>query len=151
MGFADSQDVGVNQLGCYGKKSIASIVAKDPNFSTLLFALKEAGLVNALKGRGPFTVFAPTNEAFSRLPEGALEALLADKEALKNVLLFHVVGAKLSSQSVARLNSIDMLNGDQAVIDVSDEGVFIENAKITAFDVKARNGIVHVIDQVILP
>ncbi|NRA46871.1 MAG: fasciclin domain-containing protein [Oligoflexales bacterium] len=77
--------------------------------------------------------------------------MLADKEALKNVLLFQVVGAKLSSQRVAGLNSITMLNGDEAMIDISDEGVFIENAQITAFDVKARNGIVHVIDQVILP
>ena len=134
-----------------GKKSIASIVAKNPNFSTLLFALQEADLVGALKGRGPFTVFAPTNEAFEKLPEGALDSLLNDKEALKNVLLFHVVGEKLSSSKVANLDYVTMLNGTVAEIDLSDEGVFIQNSQITAFDVKARNGIVHVIDEVILP
>lgn len=151
MSFASQQGEDHGLKGCKGRKSIAGIVAKDPNFSTLLVALKEAGLVGALNGRGPFTVFAPTNDAFDKLPEGALEALLADKEALKNVLLFHVVGDKLSSQEVAGMNTLTMLNGEETFIDINADGVFIENAQITAFDIKARNGIVHVIDEVILP
>ena len=121
------------------------------NFTTLATALTEAGLVDALKGEGPFTVFAPTDEAFKNLPDGALEGLLKDKEALKNVLLYHVVSGKVSSKEVVDLNQATTLNGSDLKIKTDDGKVMINDAKVTGADVMASNGIIHVIDKVLLP
>ena len=121
------------------------------NFTTLATALTEAGLVDALKGEGPFTVFAPTDEAFKNLPEGALEGLLKDKEALKNVLLYHVVSGKVSSKEVVDLNQATTLNGSDLKIKTDDGKVMINDANVTGADVMASNGIIHVIDKVLLP
>jgi uncharacterized surface protein with fasciclin (FAS1) repeats len=121
------------------------------NFTTLATALTEAGLVDALKGEGPFTVFAPTDEAFKNLPDGALEGLLKDKEALKNVLLYHVVSGKVSSKEVVDLNQATTLNGSDLKIKTEDGKVMINDANVTGADVMASNGIIHVIDKVLLP
>lgn len=125
-----------------------AIAAK--NFSTLLTAVKEAGLVDALKGEGPYTLFAPTDEAFSKIPEEKLNALLKDKKALTAVLTYHVVPASVPSGQVIQLSSAKTLQGQSVAIDTSN-GVKINNANVIKTDIMASNGIIHVIDEVIMP
>ena len=133
------------------KNDIVQTAIKAGNFTTLATALTEAGLVDALKGDGPFTVFAPTDEAFKNLPDGALEGLLKDKEALKNVLLYHVVSGKVSSKEVVDLNKATTLNGSDLNIKTNNGKVMINDADVIGADVIASNGIIHVIDKVLLP
>ena len=133
------------------KNDIVQTAIKAGNFTTLTTALTEAGLVDALKGDGPFTVFAPTDEAFKNLPDGALEGLLKDKEALKNVLLYHVVSGKVSSKEVVDLNKATTLNGSDLNIKTNNGKVMINDADVIGADVIASNGIIHVIDKVLLP
>ena len=121
------------------------------NFTTLATALTEAGLVDALEGKGPFTVFAPTDDAFNNLPDGALDNLLKDKEALKNVLLYHVVSGSISSVQIMDLKDVKTLNGSDLKIMTSDGKVMVNNADVIGADVDASNGIIHVIDKVLLP
>ncbi|CAM2006506.1 fasciclin domain-containing protein [Acanthopleuribacter pedis] len=120
-------------------------------FSTLVAAVQAAGLVDALKGDGPFTVFAPNNDAFAALPEGTLDALLADPEALANILTYHVVPGAFSASDVLASSSLTTLQGAEAAISVTDQGAFIDNAQIVATDILTANGIIHEIDAVILP
>ena len=133
------------------KNDIVQTAIKAGNFTTLATALTEVGLVDALKGDGPFTVFAPTDEAFKNLPDGALEGLLKDKEALKNVLLYHVVSGKVSSKEVVDLNKATTLNGSDLNIKTNNGKVMINDADVIGADVMASNGIIHVIDKVLLP
>jgi len=119
-------------------------------FSTLVTAIKAAGLVDTLKGDGPFTVFAPTDEAFSKIPEADLKALLADKEALTKVLTYHVVPGKVTADKVTALSSAKTVQGQALSIDTSD-GVKVDGANVIKTDIMCRNGVIHVIDQVILP
>jgi len=133
------------------KNDIVQTAVSAGNFTTLATALTEAGLVDALKGEGPFTVFAPTDDAFKKLPEGALEGLLKDKEALKNVLLYHVVSGNVSSKDVVKLDKATTLNGSDLKIKVKDGKVMINDSEVTGADVQASNGIIHVIDTVLLP
>ena len=133
------------------KNDIVQTAIKAGNFTTLTTALTEAGLVDALKGDGPFTLFAPTDEAFKNLPDGALEGLLKDKEALKNVLLYHVVSGKVSSKEVVDLNKATTLNGSDLNIKTNNGKVMINDADVIGADVMASNGIIHVIDKVLLP
>ncbi|MEO0811431.1 MAG: fasciclin domain-containing protein [Myxococcota bacterium] len=119
-------------------------------FATLVTALKAAGLVDTLSGEGPFTVFAPTNDAFAKLPEGALESLLKDKDALTKVLTSHVVSGKVMATDVTGMTSATVLSGVELPINTA-EGVMIGEAKVTITDVEASNGVIHVIDSVILP
>ena len=133
------------------KNDIVQTAIKAGNFTTLTTALTEAGLVDALKGDGPFTLFAPTDEAFKNLPDGALEGLLKDKEALKNVLLYHVVSGKVSSKEVVDLNKATTLNGADLNIKTNNGKVMINDADVIGADVMASNGIIHVIDKVLLP
>ena len=133
------------------KNDIVQTAIKAGNFTTLATALTEVGLVDALKGDGPFTVFAPTDEAFKNLPDGALEGLLKDKEALKNVLLYHVVSGKVSSKEVVDLNKATTLNGSDLNIKTNNGKVMINDADVIGADVIASNGIIHVIDKVLLP
>ena len=133
------------------KNDIVQIAINNGNFTTLATALTEAGLVDALKGDGPFTVFAPTDEAFKNLPEGALDNLLKDKEALKNVLLYHVVSGNVSSKDVVKLDKATTLNGSDLKIMTKNGTVMINNADVIGADVEASNGIIHVIDKVLLP
>ena len=119
-------------------------------FNTLVTAVKEAGLVEALKGDGPFTVFAPTDAAFAKLPEGTLESLLQDKEKLKAVLLYHVVSGKVTAADVSKIDSAKTLQGGSVHVSTCD-GVKINNAKVVKADVMTSNGVIHVIDTVLIP
>lgn len=129
---------------------IVDTAASADNFQTLVAAVKAAGLVDALKGDGPFTVFAPTDEAFAKLPAGTVEALLEDKEALTKILTYHVVAGQVMASDVARLDSATTLQGQSIAIDTSS-GVRINDATVVAADIKASNGVIHVIDTVLLP
>jgi uncharacterized surface protein with fasciclin (FAS1) repeats len=119
-------------------------------FTTLATAIEAAGLVSALKGPGPFTVFAPTEDAFGKLTEGALETLLANPDQLAQVLLYHVVDGRYFSADVARESSLTTLQGTPVTVSTSGE-VLIENATVTSFDVITTNGVIHVIDTVLIP
>jgi uncharacterized surface protein with fasciclin (FAS1) repeats len=133
-------------------KDIVETATEAGSFTTLLTAAKAAGLVETLQGDGPFTVFAPTDEAFAALPAGTLEGLLADKEALKKVLLYHVVPAAVTADKVVGLTSADSVEGSPIAIAVKDGTVFLnDSARVVTADVLASNGVIHVIDAVILP
>ena len=121
------------------------------NFTTLTTALTEAGLVDALEGKGPFTVFAPTDDAFKKLPDGVLESLLQDKDALKNVLLYHVVAGDITSKQIVNLSEAMTLDGSDVKIKVDDGKVMVNNAQVIGADVMASNGVIHVIDTVLIP
>lgn len=144
-------DVQATQQGNDPTNDIVTVAVEAGNFSTLATALTEAGLIETLQGDGPFTVFAPTDEAFSNLPEGTLESLLADKEALKKVLLYHVVSGKVESGDVVTLNKATTVEGSDLKIEVKDGNVMINDAMVTAVDVQATNGVIHVIDKVLIP
>lgn len=124
--------------------------AKSAGFTTLATAVEAAGLSKVLSEEGPFTVFAPTDEAFNKLPEGALESLLADKDALKNVLLYHVVSGEVKAADVVKIDKAEMLNGQKTTIHVTD-GVRINTANVVKTDIAAKNGFIHVIDSVLIP
>jgi len=142
---------GIASAGKYaGKSDIVDVAASNDSFSTLVTAIKAAGLVDTLKSDGPFTVFAPTDEAFAKLPEGTLESLLADKEKLTQILTYHVVAGKVSSSQAARLTSAATVQGGNLAID-SSNGVTINGAKVIQADIAASNGVIHVIDTVLIP
>ena len=124
---------------------------KAGSFSTLLAALDATSLTSVLKGNGPFTVFAPTDDAFAALPEGTLEALLADPEALAGILTYHVVPGNVTSDQVVNLSSATTVNGADIAISVNGGTVSVNDATVIAVDVAATNGVIHVIDKVILP
>lgn len=133
------------------KKDIVDTAVAAGSFKTLVTAAKEAGLVEALKGPGPLTVFAPTDEAFAKLPKGALEGLLADKEKLAAVLKYHVVSGKVMAADVVKLKEAKSLQGQAIAIEVKD-GVKLNGAsKVVKTDIECSNGVIHVIDTVILP
>lgn len=122
------------------------------SFKTLLTAATAAGLVDTLKGEGPYTVFAPTDEAFAALPAGTLDGLLKDPEALKKVLLYHVVSGRVTSDQVVELTSADSVETSPIKISVTDGKVYLnDSAMVVTADVQASNGVIHVIDKVILP
>ena len=121
------------------------------DFETLVAAVQAAGLVDALKGEGPFTVFAPTDAAFAALPEGTVESLLEDKEALSNILLYHVVAGKVMAADITDGMTAETLQGSTVTFSVSDDGVKINDANIVTTDIETSNGVIHVIDAVILP
>ena len=124
---------------------------KAGSFSTLLAALDVAGLTATLKGTGPFTVFAPTDEAFAALPAGTLDGLLADPSALAAILTYHVVAGEVSAAQVVGLTSATTVNGADVAISVAGGGVMINDADVVATDVYATNGVIHVINKVLLP
>jgi uncharacterized surface protein with fasciclin (FAS1) repeats len=121
------------------------------NFKTLLAAAEAADLVEALKGAGPITVFAPTDAAFAKLPAGTVEALLANKDALTAILTYHVVPGAVTAGQVVKLTSAATLNGKDLTVSVVDGKVMIDKAMVTVTDIKATNGIIHVIDAVLIP
>ena len=133
--------------------SIVEIAVGNPDFSTLVAALKAAGLVEALSGEGPFTVFAPTNEAFAALPEGTLVMLLLpeNKDKLVAILTYHIVSGDVMAADVVTLAEATRLEGATIAITTSDAGVMVDGANVIATDIKASNGVIHVIDAVILP
>ena len=121
------------------------------SFTTLAKALTAAGLVETLKGQGPFTVFAPTDEAFAKLPPGALDKLLADRAALRRVLLYHVVPGRVPAAEVVKLTSAKTAAGPSARVMVHGGAPMIDNANVVKTDVMASNGVIHVIDAVLMP
>jgi len=121
------------------------------NFTTLATALNAAGLVDTLKGPGPFTVFAPTDEAFANLPAGTLESLLGNPDQLRAVLTYHVVAGQVMAADVMALHSATTVQGEDVAISASDSAVRINQATVTAADIMASNGIIHVVDAVLLP
>ncbi|MCA1775554.1 MAG: fasciclin domain-containing protein [Paracoccaceae bacterium] len=120
------------------------------NFTTLVAAVEAAGLVETLKGEGPFTVFAPTDEAFAALPEGTVEGLLEDPEALAAILTYHVVPGAVMSGDLSDGMTATTVNGADVTISVGDS-VMVNEATVTTADIEASNGVIHVIDSVILP
>ena len=132
-------------------QTIVDIAAGDENFSTLVTAVTEAGLVETLSGEGPFTVFAPTNDAFAKLPEGTLEMLLADTALLTEVLTYHVVAGQVMAADVVGLDSAKTVEGGTLNINVDGNTVMVNEATVTATDIEASNGVIHVIDTVIVP
>ncbi len=135
------------------EKDIVDTAVEAGQFTTLAAALEAAGLVDTLKGPGPFTVFAPTDDAFAKLPAGTVENLLKpeNKDQLTAVLAYHVVPGKLMAADVVQLDEAKTVNGAMADITNADGVVMIDNAKVTATDIAASNGVIHVIDAVILP
>lgn len=133
------------------KKDIVDTAVAAGDFNTLVTAVKAAGLVETLKGEGPFTVFAPTDAAFAKVPKETLNALLADKAALANVLTYHVVAGKVMAADVVKLTSAVTVQGQSVSIEVKDGKVYVDGAQVVATDIKASNGVIHVIDAVILP
>jgi uncharacterized surface protein with fasciclin (FAS1) repeats len=123
------------------------------NFQTLVTAVKAAGLVETLKGPGPFTVFAPTDEAFAKLPAGTLENLLKpeNKAKLRSIILYHVISGKVMSQDVVKLNSVKTADGKSISIKDVNGDAMVNNAHIVKADIAADNGVIHVIDAVLLP
>ena len=134
-------------------KDIVDTAVAAGSFETLVAAVQAAGLVETLKGDGPFTVFAPTDEAFAKLPAGTVESLLKpeNKDQLIAVLTYHVVPGKVLSSDVVNLTSAKTVQGESVSIKAGENGVMIDNANVVAVDIETSNGVIHVIDQVILP
>lgn len=139
--------------GASEKKDIVDTAKDAGSFTTLVKALEAAGLVDTLKGEGPFTVFAPTDEAFAKLPKGTLEELLKpeNKDKLKAILTYHVVSGEVLAKDVVKLNKAKSVQGEDITVKVKDELVMVDNAKVVKTDIKASNGVIHVIDSVIMP
>jgi len=134
-------------------KDIVEIAASAGSFKTLVAAVQAAGLVDALKGQGPLTVFAPTDEAFEKLPAGTVENLLKpeNKDKLIAVLTYHVVPGRVTASEVVNLDSAKTINGRSLKITAQEGKVMIDGAHVTAIDIMASNGVIHVIDSVVLP
>jgi uncharacterized surface protein with fasciclin (FAS1) repeats len=130
---------------------IVAVASSVGSFNTLVAAVKAAGLVETLQSDGPFTVFAPTDEAFAKLPAGTVESLLANPDKLKQILLYHVVPGKVTASDVVKLNSAKTAEGTDVAIAVDGGTVMVNNASVVKADVMASNGVIHVIDTVILP
>jgi len=132
--------------------NIVEVATEAGSFSTLLTAAEAAGLVDTLTSEGPYTVFAPTDEAFAALPEGTLESLLEDPEALAQILLYHVVPGKVLAADVVGLDSATSAQGEDIAITVDGDTVILNgSANVVTTDVDASNGVIHIIDAVILP
>jgi len=131
-------------------KNIIETAIKAGNFKTLVKAVQEAGLVDTLSSDGPFTVFAPTDKAFSKLPAGTLEDILQDKEKLTNILTYHVVSDRIMSDEVINLNTTKTVNGKDLIIDTK-KGVKVNKATVIKTDIECSNGVIHVIDNVLIP
>lgn len=141
---ASADDHGMN-------KDIVETAVAAGSFNTLVTAVQAAGLVETLKSEGPFTVFAPTDEAFAAIPAADLEALLADKEKLTAVLTYHVVAGKVMAADVVGLDSATTVQGSDVDIEVVDGGVRVDGANVVTTDIETSNGVIHVIDAVIMP
>lgn len=136
------------------KKDIVETAIENGSFKTLVKALNAAGLVETLKGKGPYTVFAPTDEAFEKLPAGTLENLLKpeNRDKLKGILTYHVVPKKIKAEAVTKSKQLKTVNGQELKVMVHDDDtVMVDNAKVTKTDIKCTNGIIHVIDTVVMP
>ena len=139
----------ISSLSALAAKDIVDTAVAAGNFKTLVVALKTADLVNTLKGKGPYTVFAPTDEAFAKIPKADLDALLANKEKLSAVLTYHVVPSKVMAKDV-KTGDVATVNGKTIKISTAN-GVVVNTSKVTATDIDASNGVIHVIDSVLMP
>ena len=131
-------------------KNIIETALSNPEFSTLVTAIKTAGLVETLSGTGPFTVFAPNNDAFAKIPEATLKTILADKTKLTSILTYHVVAGKVTSKDVTLMTEAQTVEGSKIKIDTKN-GVMINNSKVIKADIECSNGVIHVIDTVLMP
>ncbi|MEG3753991.1 fasciclin domain-containing protein [Psychromonas arctica] len=134
-------------------KDIVDVASENGSFTTLVAAVKAAGLVDTLKGKGPFTVFAPTDEAFAKLPEGTVEMLLKpeNKDKLVAVLTYHVVPGKVTASDVMKIDSAKTVQGQSVMVKVVDGKVMINDAQVVTADVEASNGVIHAVDTVLMP
>jgi uncharacterized surface protein with fasciclin (FAS1) repeats len=132
------------------KGDIVDTAVAAGSFKTLVAAVQAAGLVDTLKGKGPFTVFAPTDEAFAKLPAGTVDALLKDKEKLAKILTYHVVPGQVLAKDV-KSGKVKSVEGSSITVKAGADGVMVDNAKVVATDVMTTNGVIHVIDTVIIP
>ena len=141
-----------SSASCKAGRDIVSVASSAENFKTLVAAVKAAGLVDTLQGKGPFTVFAPTDEAFAKLPAGTVEDLLKpeNRDRLTAVLKYHVVPGKVLAADVKTMQA-KTAQGQSLMLKVSDAGVMVDNANVIKTDLLADNGVIHVIDAVILP
>jgi uncharacterized surface protein with fasciclin (FAS1) repeats len=130
--------------------SIVDVAVASGKFKTLVAAVQAAGLVDTLKGPGPFTVFAPTDEAFAKLPKGTVEGLLKDIPKLSSILTYHVVSGRVMAADAAKLNSAKTVQG-QSISIGNKNGVTVDGAKVITADIAADNGVIHVIDSVMMP
>lgn len=139
--------------GLFAQKDIVDNAVAAGDFTTLVTAVKAAGLVGTLKGEGPFTVFAPTDEAFAKLPEGTVENLLKpeNKQKLASILTYHVVPGRVMAAEVVNLSHVKTVNGQSLAIKADASGVMVDNAKVIKTNIKCSNGVIHVIDAVVLP
>jgi uncharacterized surface protein with fasciclin (FAS1) repeats len=133
------------------EKNIVQTAVAAGKFKTLASLLKKAGLAGTLQGKGPFTVFAPTDAAFAKVPDATLEALGKDKAKLRSVLLYHVAKGKLTAAKVVKRESVKTLQGQRVRIRVRDDKVFVGGARVTTADVGASNGVIHIINKVLIP
>ncbi|MBE0535980.1 MAG: fasciclin domain-containing protein [Phycisphaerae bacterium] len=135
------------------QKDIVATAKSAGNFDTLVKALQKADLVDTLKGDGPFTVFAPTDDAFDQLPEGTLDNLLKpeNKEQLKSILTYHVVSDEVMAADVAEMDTAETVNGETLTIQTVGETVMVDGAKVIKTDIKCTNGVIHAIDKVLMP
>ena len=131
--------------------NIVEVASSAGSFTTLIQAVQAAGLQETLEGPGPFTVFAPTDEAFAKLPAGTVESLLADTAQLTKVLTYHVVSGKVMAADVQSLSSAPTVEGSELAIDASSGSVKVDDATVTQADIEADNGVIHVIDTVLIP
>ena len=134
-----------------GSKTIVAVAVEAGSFKTLVKAIEAAGLVETLNGAGPFTVFAPTDAAFAKLPAGTLESLLANPDKLRAILTYHVVSGQVMAAQVAGLESAATVNGQQVGIKMKQGQVWVGKARVPTADVPASNGVIHIIDTVLLP
>jgi len=151
--LAGSDGTWKKQSGAMNKQDIVDTAVAAGSFNTLAQALQAADLVATLKSQGPFTVFAPTDEAFAKLPPGTLENLLKpeNKSQLQAILTYHVVSGKVMSSDAAKLSSAKTVNGQSFRIRDTGNGLMVDDANVATADILASNGVIHVIDQVILP
>lgn len=134
-------------------KDIVDVAAENGSFTTLVAAVKAAGLVDTLKSKGPFTVFAPTDSAFAKLPDGTVEMLLKpeNKDKLISILTYHVVSGKVTASEVVKIDSAATVQGQKVMVKVNNGKVMINDAHVVIADVEASNGVIHAIDTVLMP
>lgn len=150
--FADGHgDHSKDDAHSHGEHSmdIVDTAVKAGDFTTLVTAVQAAGLVDTLKGDGPFTVFAPNDAAFAKIPAATLEGLVADKEALTSVLGLHVIAGKVMAVDVVNMMTAETITGGKLMLEVKTAGVYVNGAKVIATDIETSNGVIHVIDTVI--
>jgi uncharacterized surface protein with fasciclin (FAS1) repeats len=140
-----------NAVPASAKKDIVETAVAAGQFNTLASLLKKAGLKKTLKGNGPYTVFAPTDKAFAKVPQATLDALAQDKAKLRSVLLYHVAEGKLTARRVVKRKSIKTLNGQRVRVRVRGDKVRVGGARVITPDVRASNGVIHVINKVLIP